>query len=174
MADTTGWKTAWRRNLNNPSHVGSPQAATALMKATPRYQLWQKQREARNANLRRYHNILQGYQQRYRNLEGMLEGAGQQRRRDIQTAGASAQAAVEQSLVSRGMGGTTIVPTMKAGIRRRTQANLNRLAEMMAQNRAQVLGQASKDTLRFQERRTDSYPNLAGYYQMMQQAGRYS
>lgn len=128
---------------------------------------------ARRANERRYQEILGGYGQRYEDVMGALQGYGGQARADILQRGESMKAGALQDLVSRGLAGTTILPTVRAGIERQTAGNLARQAETMGMSVAGMMAQLSGQRLGFMERREDMYPNLGMYYGMLQNYGRY-
>lgn len=123
------------------------------------------QNAAKRANEARYQDILGGYRQRYTDVMGELEGVGGQTRADILAGGRSLQAGMLQETVGRGLAGTTILPGLRMAAQRETAGNLGRFGEQMGQLRAGTMGDLLRDTLMFQERRTDAYPDaglLAG------------
>lgn len=129
---------------------------------------------ARTANERRYEEILGGYRERYQRAVGQLGELGAQQEADIRMTGRSREAGVLQENISRGVTGTTVLPTMRAGVQRQTRAELGRLREQLAGLRLQYETQLSGQELQFMERREDAYPNVGGYLNMLQQAGRYT
>lgn len=127
---------------------------------SPAQQLQQAWDEAKRTNLERYAEILKGYQGREGDVMGLIGGIGAQRGADIRQDWGNQQAQGMQGLVSSGLTGTTIKPTMQMGYQRGMQGDLNRLAENMAQMKGQYLSNLRGDTLQFMERRTDEYPNM--------------
>lgn len=117
--------------------------------------------EARAANEARYADILKGYQGRYGSVMGMFEGMGDQARRDIRRDYTNLMGAGQQDLVSRGLTGTTILPTMRMGYEREMQGALGRHEEQLRRERLGYEAGLSADTLGFMERRTDTYPDYA-------------
>lgn len=171
--------------------------------------------EARAANEQRYQDILTGYQDRSNNylqqqagvtddvLTGyenryqrgmdLLSGLGTQEKRDIDESYQKLGAVNQQDMVNRGLTGTTIMPTMRAGVERERQDALSRVNErlqreklmtdaglsgdalgaqerMYGQGLAGYLG-ATGDTLGFAERRNDTYPDLNQLMGLAQQYG---
>jgi hypothetical protein len=84
---------------------------------------------------------------RYQQMLGMTEQTTGQRLADIRAAGAQRSADIMSGLNRRGLGGTTIAPTMKAGVQDQTSAQLNRAVDEL-----------QKTPLGIMERRTDEYP----------------
>jgi len=127
--------------------------------------------EARQANLKRYEDILGGYRGREADVMGLIGGIGAQRGADIRSQWGQAQAQGMQNLVSRGLAGTGVMPTIQRGYQRNQQADLNRLAETMAQLKGGFLSNLRGDTLQFQERRSDEYPDTSQALGLMQLQG---
>lgn len=121
--------------------------------------------QAREANEQRYKDILAGYQDRIRQVMGMNE----QQEADIREDWRGQTSQAMQNLADRGMAGTSIAPTMQAGMKRRETADLRRNET----NTLLLRLRAMQDKLRFQERRTDVYPDLNRFTSLMQGAGRY-
>ena len=117
------------------------------------------QNAARRANEQRYQEILGGYRGRYGDVMGELEGVGGQTRADILAGGRSLQAGMLQESVGRGLAGTTILPGLRMAAQRETAGQLGRYGENLAQLRAGTMADLLRDTLMFQERRTDEYPD---------------
>lgn len=128
---------------------------------------------ARQANLRRYEEILAGYRQRYTDVMQGLEGRGAQQREDILMRGRTAQSTALQDAIGRGLAGTTVLPTMRAGAQQRTEGELRRLEEGLRAERLGYMSQLRGDELRFMERREDMYPNVPQYMALQQAQGRY-
>ena len=86
-------------------------------------------------------------EQRYQEMLGIMDQTTGQRATDIRSEGMGEQANIMQRLARSGMGGSTVGATLRAGVRRGTQSNLNRLADTMQGRRLGIM-----------ERRTDEYP----------------
>ena len=117
--------------------------------STLQSQYQQAMDKANAANEARYQEILQG-----------LEGMGDQSRADIKSRWSGQATQGYQDLVSRGLTGTTVAPSLAAGYERGKSADLNRLDETL---RAQKFG--------FMERRTDAQPDMGLYAQMAMAQG---
>lgn len=119
------------------------------------------QEEGKKANEDRYAEILKGYQTREQQGLDLLRGAGTQEEKDIRTQYASLGNAQMQNLAARGLGGTTVMPTMQAGIARQETDAIGRLRERLNQQLYGATTGLSGDRLRFMEARTDTYPSLS-------------
>jgi len=82
---------------------------------------------------------------RYDKAMGMLEGLGDQERKDIIKAYGERGAQVKSDLVRRGMGGTTINPTMQLGVDRERTDAIGRLEERLRQQQLGTHAQLSGD-----------------------------
>jgi len=127
--------------------------------------------QAKQTNEARYAEILAGYQKRYQDVMGELQGSGAQEYADIGSRMRSSQAAGAQDLVSRGLAGTTVMPTMRAGYARQAEGDYGRLADRLRTQRTSAMAGLSGDTLGFMERREDEYPDQGLMTQLMQQYG---
>lgn len=107
--------------------------------------------EARQANLQRYEEGLE-----------LLGQMGEQRREDIGQEFTGLRSRTRQELVSRGLTGTTVLPTLQTGISEAEQDTLGRLEEQLLQQR-----------LNWVEARTDTYPDVRPYLQLLTGYGRY-
>jgi hypothetical protein len=85
------------------------------------------------------------YQQRLEEAMRMLEGMGTQQRKDLAQRYRAAESVGMQDLVSRGLTGTTILPTMRMGYQREHENALGRLNESLRGQRLGVYGQLSGD-----------------------------
>jgi hypothetical protein len=112
-----------------------------------------------------------GYDQRYADVMGELQGVGDQSRADILAGGRSLQAGALQESVSRGLAGTTILPGLRMAAQRETAGNLARHGEGLARLRAGFMADLSGQKLQFMERRTDEGPNNALMAGLMQAYG---
>lgn len=160
--------------------------------------------EAKLANEQRYNDILQGYINREQQLTGNqagqmgdvldgyenryqrgmenLQGLGDQEKADTSQRYKNLASQNTQDMVSRGLTGTTIMPTMRQGIAREESDALSRVNERLQRERLNydaslsgdalsaqerqygqqqsTYGNASSDTLGFMERRSDTYPDF--------------
>jgi hypothetical protein len=133
---------------------------------------WQKAyEEAKTTNEKRYEEILKGYQDRYAAAMGEIGKMGATEEQTIgrQYQGLGSQ--VGQNLISSGLYGTTVLPTMGMGVQREKSSALLSLAERLAMMRAQTGAGLSGDTLGFMERREDVYPDMGLYSQLAQLLG---
>ncbi len=107
--------------------------------------------EARQANIERYEEGL-----------ALLDQVGAERRGEIERRFTGLQTQAQQDLVGRGLRGTTVAPTMQAGIERHQQDALTMLGSQLAQQRLAWVGD-----------RMDLYPELHPYLNLMQMYGEY-
>jgi|SRR3990172_5772117 len=107
--------------------------------------------QAREANERRYQEILQGY-----------EGLGEQEAADIKQEFMGRESQDLADLTSRGLSGTTIRSDIRRGY-------AGAMSDAVSRSRERW----TLEKLGFMERRTDEYPDIGMYLQMMQQYGRY-
>ncbi len=92
-------------------------------------------------------NIDKGYQDRLdRNLK-YLEGAGAQERKDIQRRFAEENASMTRSLNERGLGGTTVLPSLRGGLKRQESDSIGGLEERLRQQRLNTDATLSGDQL---------------------------
>ena len=99
-------------------------------------------------------------EERYQEALSNLDGVGEQEGADIDTRFDSSSSAVNQSLVSSGLSGTSVLPSMQRGVERERTGAQNRLASMLARERNQIIGS-----------RNDIPPDLALYSNLMFQQG---
>ncbi|MDP6438379.1 MAG: hypothetical protein QGH74_01980 [Candidatus Brocadiia bacterium] len=125
---------------------------------------------ARRANLRRYAEILRGYDSRYDSVMGSLRGIFSQRRTDIQTQGRSQIAGARQQAVSSGLTGTALTGTQQ-GIQNQVSSRLNRLSGQEGALNASTMAQLLGQKLNFMERREDMYPDLRLLTQLLSRYG---
>lgn len=165
----------WMNGGRQQSYDRMAQGAIGMQQAywAPYKALSNSYYDARQANEKRYADILARYQQMYDRNMGMLRDRGKQEAADIRSGWANRETQGMQDLVGRGLAGTTIAPTMKAGYQRNMNADLGRLDERL---RSEMVGYDTSMTgrmLDFMERRDDTYPNFGMYYPMFQQYGMY-
>jgi len=122
-------------------------------------------------NEARYQDILGGYQSRYERGLNMLAGLGQQEGRDVNEAYDAQGAKIQQNLIGRGLGNSTVLSTMRMGNERERNADLGRLNERVRQQALAQDAGLSGDTLQFMERKTENGPSAELLAQLAQGAG---
>lgn len=127
--------------------------------------------KANAANESRYQEILGGYKNRRTRALTDLQGSGDQERKDIMSRFAGLGSRQSQDMVSRGLSGTTIKPTMEQGLMREQADATGALDERLRQQRIGLDSGLEQDTLSFMERRTDSGPDYAQLMALMNQMG---
>ena len=127
---------------------------------------------ANQENEARYRDILEGQQARYERGMGLLEGAGNQERADINEAYDAQGAALRQGVISRGLGNSSVSDTMQMGNLRERSNSMGRLNDRLIQQRMAADAQLSGDVLNFMERREDSGPDYNQLAQLAQMLGR--
>lgn len=128
--------------------------------------------------------ILPYLRQRYDTAMGYLQGFGTQQRQDIERSYEQQAARAKQDLVTSGLSGSTVAPSIRAGYERRKQEDLNRFRDYIAQlNLGTHLG-ASADVAKAMQQRAHAVPtaqdilglqapttNLAGFMERRQDVG---
>lgn len=99
-------------------------------------------------------------EQRYQQILGQFEGLGQAGRARIEQQTLQRQAEATQSLMGRGLGGTTITSAVGRGIAGEGEMQRQQLEESVAMQKAGVM-----------ERRTDVGPDLGMFAGLLQAAG---
>ncbi|MFA7279105.1 MAG: hypothetical protein WC100_03325 [Sterolibacterium sp.] len=127
--------------------------------------------EAKTSNQGRYDEISGLLNQRYDRNMKYLEGAGVQEGADINEAYGAQQGSMMQNLAGSGLAGTTIAPTMAAGIERQRIADQGRLKERINNQKVSTDAALSGDIASFKERRDDPYPDMGTYAQLAMQLG---
>ena len=154
---------------------GAAMSGGGMPSANGLYQDYQNAYQtARQANENRYAQGLQGYTDRYNRGMGMIAGLGNQELADIRQSGEDRQSSVRQRMTDLGLGGTTVGDSLAQGAQRETNADLGRAQERIRQQQAGTDAQLSGDALGFLERRTDAYPDMGSYMQLMQMAGQHA
>ena len=126
---------------------------------------------ANQANEARYQDVLGGYQSRYQRGLSMLAGLGQQEGRDINELYDAQGAKINQNLIGRGLGNSTITSTMAMGNERERNADLGRLNKRVRQQALAQDAGLSGDTLQFMERKTENAPSMELLDQLAQGVG---
>lgn len=133
------------------------------------------------------------YSDRYGTAMDILQGMGAQEKSDIVSAYEDMAGKQQQDLVARGFSGTTVLPTMQRGVERQKTEELGRLDERIRAQKLDVHSNLSGDEIQalqslgtgkigaladiyggklgVMERRTDAYPDLGQYLQLMQGLG---
>jgi len=155
---------AWSAVAKKNSKSASPVDVNGIIA-----QLQLQQSQARATNERRYREIDRGYDNRYRTAMNTLAKMGGQQVADARLAGESAKAAAYQDLVSRGLRGSTVAPTVAAGVDRQTAAQVARIQDMLLSQQLAYQSQLSGDRLAFQERREDAYPDIQAILPLLMQ-----
>ena len=86
----------------------------------------------------------------------------------------NAKASNAQSLVSSGMVGTTILPSLNMQADKNAAGQLNRIHDTIAMAKLGYLNDLGKSKLAFMERRDDTYPNASFYSDLIKQFGNFS
>jgi len=89
----------------------------------------------------------QGYLNRQNEVMALLEGMGNSQKADINQSWKNQAAQGAQSMISRGLSGTTIMPTMNAGYERDKNADLARLEENLRTQKSGTLSALMGDRL---------------------------
>jgi len=140
---------------------------------------------ANAANESRYQSILSGFGTResalrsaFAQQSSLLAGQGKTAAADITRRFVGERSRGMQGLVSAGLYGSTVAPTMGIAYQRAESQEQGRLQESLraqqaglAGQQAQALSDLAGERLAFQERRTDAYPNQAAFLNLSQQAG---
>lgn len=127
--------------------------------------------EAKAANLARYEEILGGYDTRYNQAIGSLEGLGDAERSAVQRAYGRSEASQLSGAVKQGLVGTTVPAALT---RQNTNAMANALGLVNERINRQKIGlqtSLSGEKLGFQERREDVSPDIQSYMNLFKQFG---
>lgn len=127
--------------------------------------------EARKANEARYGEILAGYKDRYVQAMKGLEGLGNTEKGAIADRFKSNVSKISQDMVSRGLSGTTVLPSMVMGADKLQGKELGALNERLQQQRLGYQTGLSKEMLDFMERRDDTYPQSQEYINLAMALG---
>jgi len=107
-----------------------------------------------------YNEAKEANEKRYEEMLDIADRTTDQRAADIRTDYASGKSAAQQDLSRRGLGNTTIAPTISTRYDREMQSALNRNADEMQQTRLDIM-----------ERRTDAYPDRGMLMEILRQYG---
>lgn len=143
-ASTTGGYSYTGNPAYSPANRAKSSAANTLM-----YKYQKAFNEAKAANEERYEQIL-----------AELAGYGTQREADIRTGYGHQLSQMQQDLVSRGLTGTTVKPSITASVYGNMEDAISRMKEDLLMQR-----------LGFMERRTDTYPDYGMMANLLQGYG---
>lgn len=93
-------------------------------------------------------------------IMGLLQGYGGQAREDIMQRGQALESRGMQDLVSSGLAGTTVAPTMRAGVQRGVEGDLRRLEEQLLGTRISAKTSLMQDLMNYMERRQPSITDI--------------
>lgn len=127
--------------------------------------------ESRRANLERYEDILNRYRGMRKDIMGEMEGYGASEEADIERRFKEQAAKMGQGLVSSGLYGTTVRPTMEAGIEREKGSALAQLRDRLKMMKAGLQQGLTQQELGFMERREDVGPSSDLIAQLMRALG---
>lgn len=100
-----------------------------------------------------------------------INSLGDQERKDITERFDNLKTTQTQDMISRGLRGTTIAPTVEQGAEREKTSSLGRLEERLRRERLGTDINLTQDIEGFRERRTDAYPDLNQMIQLMTKLG---
>lgn len=148
---------------------------------------------AKDANLKRYEEILAGYKTRYGSatdklasnraeIMSGLEGLGEKELAGIGRQYTKERASTTQGLISSGLYSTTVAPAVLGGVTRREGYAVGEAQERLRRERLGYLSQLgdkelmiqtglTKEELDFMERREDEYPSESLYVELMKGLG---
>lgn len=118
-----------------------------------------QQRRAEEANEQRYRDILSGHGSAYDRNMATLDGMGESERASLNRRHDASQGRNTQEAISRGLGGTTVLPGMRTLTERERTQDLGDLDERLRRERIGLDTQLSGNTLSFMERREDVAPD---------------
>lgn len=120
----------------------------------------QAQIDATNANEQRYRDILSGYGSAFDRQTANVAQAGQVQSAALNRQFDNLQSKNLQDATSRGLAGSTLLPSMRRGTENSRAQAQNELADQVRQQQLGVDQQATQATLGFMERRDDNSPDL--------------
>lgn len=148
---------------------GYPDPATLLQQMNRQYQ--NSYNEAKAANEQRYNQGMQGWDTLTRQTMRANRNIGNARAGELNRQFDALRGGAQQGLVDRGMAGSTIAPSVNAGIERQRGYALNDLNDQNAARRVGLMAQMGQGKLGFLERRQDSYPDMGQFAQLAMAMG---
>ena len=127
--------------------------------------------QAKQANLQRYNQGIQGYTNLYNQEMGQANAFGTAQTAEINRQFNALRGSSDQNLVNSGLSNSTIQPSVNAGIERQRGYALADVAEQAARQRIGVMQAAGNAQLGFLERRNDPYPDMNQIMGMAMQYG---
>lgn len=148
---------------------GYPDPATLLQQMNQQYQ--NSYNEAKTANEQRYNQGMQGWDALTNKTMRASRNIGNARAGELNRQFDALRGGAQQGLVDRGMAGSTIAPSVNAGIERQRGYALNDLNDQNAARRVGLMAQMGQGKLGFLERRQDSYPDMGQFAQLAMAMG---
>ncbi len=145
--------------------LGNKSANKALSRAE------QQQAEANRLNEERFNQILAGFGQRDIEARAAFNKLEESGVAELRRQGGLARSQSQQSLVSRGLGGTSRLESEREGIGSRLANQIEQLRAQQSLNRINTLGEFSRQKLAFQERKVVQGPSAQQLGILQQQAG---
>ncbi len=139
--------------------------APGLMDYTSAYQ------NALNINQQNYNNIMKGYQGLTSSVLGNIRGIGEAQAQAIEDVYAQQSGGAAQSLISRGLGNTTVANSVQRGLVLDREKAKTGLANQLAQLYAGYQSQLGLSQLGFMNSVSAPYPNPAAYADLLRQRG---
>mgnify|MGYP006272615091 CR=1 FL=1 len=142
--------------------------------------------QANEANLQRYQDLMAtigdlqanvlGEEGTYAEAMGLMQGTGESARRRVARQRTQEHGRAEQDLISRGLGNTTVRESVRRGIGRQAEEQMQQIDEQVAQRLAGLLRErAGMETqlgqlkARAIQQRTDQGPDVGQYMQLLSQ-----
>ena len=127
--------------------------------------------QAKAANQNRYDEIKNYYFTRQKQGQGYIDAMSNQSKQDLANQYQANLGHTDQSLISRGLGNTTVKESINRGLMGDYNAELRRLNDATLGRRLSTFSGLSGDTLGFMERRNDAYPDMGMLSQLAMAQG---
>ncbi len=131
----------------------------------------QQQAEANRLNEERFNQILAGFGQRDIEARAAFKKLEESGVAELRRQGGLARSQSQQSLVSRGLGGTSRLESEREGIGSRLANQIEQLRAQQSLNKINTLGEFQRQRLAFQERKVVQGPSAQQLGILQQQAG---
>ena len=145
--------------------LGNKSASKSLSRAE------QQQAEANRLNEERFQEILAGFRRREFDAQTAFKTLEQSGVAELRRQGGLARSQSQQSLVSRGLGGTSRLESEREGIGSRLANQIEQLRAQQSLNKINTLGEFQRQRLAFQERKVVQGPSAQQLGILQQQAG---
>lgn len=129
--------------------------------------------EAKQANLERYQQILGNYDTMYEQQKEMIGNMGNAEKQELKEIAGKGYARNADTVVKSGMLGTTVKPALDRQVSKDHARNVANVNERLNQAKLNSYGNYMQGKMGVMERRTDSYPEMGNYLQLMQMYGNY-